>query len=278
MNLNAYCRLMRFDKPIGIYLLWFPTAWALWISSNGSPSLYLVLYFVLGTIVMRSAGCVINDIADRHIDKHVKRTSARPITAGEVSLQQGISLFILLLFAALFIVMQLPIQCFRLAILGLCVTIIYPFCKRWLQAPQLILGIAFTVAIPMVYTASRSPYSIDLALLMVINLLWVIVYDTMYAMVDREDDLQLGVKSTAILFYNHDRWIIFTLQMIYHFLWFILGKVLHFSFWFYFCWLGGFVLILYQQKLIAKRAPIECFKAFKSNAWYGLLMWLSLLN
>ena len=166
---NAYFRLMRLDKPVGILLLWFPVAMALWIANQGKPPLRLLIWFLFGTIVMRTAGCVVNDLADRHIDRHVRRTSHRPLTTGEVSLRGGVVLFVILLFMALFIVIQLPIACFYYAVLGLGVTVLYPFCKRWLQAPQVVLGIAFSVASPMVYTASSKPLDFNMALLVMLE-------------------------------------------------------------------------------------------------------------
>lgn len=273
---NAYYRLMRFDKPVGIFLLWFPVAWALWVANQGAPPVNLVIYFSLGTVVMRAAGCVMNDLADRHIDRHVRRTAKRPLTTGEVSFQEGIVLFIALLFIALSILFQLPLTCFYYALIGLLVTVIYPFCKRWLQAPQLMLSVAFSVAIPMVYTASGVQFDLDMALLVSINLLWVLVYDTLYAMVDREDDLRLGVKSTAVLFGRYDRVILFVLQISFHGLWLLIAYHLKVSRWFWVCWSLGVLNLVYQQYLIRYRLPADCFKAFKSNVWYGFVMWFGL--
>ena len=280
MKSNPYARLMRLDKPIGILLLWFPTAFALWIANEGKPSFYLVLYFLLGTIVMRSAGCVVNDLADRHVDKHVRRTAQRPLTTGEVSVTRAILLFIMLLFIAFFIVIQLPLHCFYYALVGLSVTILYPFCKRYIQAPQLVLSLAFSVSIPMVYTASAVDLNSDTLLLLVINMLWVVAYDTMYAMVDREDDFRLGVKSTAVLLGAHDRWIIGALQAVMHGLWLIIAYKLHVHEWFYLGWTAGALVLTYQQYLITGRDPKDCFKAFQWSAVYGLVMcvgWLEAL-
>ena len=259
---------MRLDKPIGILLLWFPTAWALWMANQGSPPMMVLVYFFLGTIVMRSAGCVVNDLADRHIDKHVQRTRSRPITTGEIGIRDAIILFVTLLCVALYIVVQLPIQCFYYALLGLFVTIVYPFCKRWIQAPQLILSLAFSVAIPMVYVASSVAFNRDMLLLVLINLLWVVVYDTIYAMVDREDDLKLGVQSTAVLFGRYDRVIIGLLMIIMHGLWFFIA---HDGF-FLVGWVIGASVLIRQQYLIALRNPANCFKAFQWSVGYGLIM------
>jgi len=271
---DAYSRLMRLDKPVGILLLWFPTAWALWVANHGQPPVVLMVYFLLGTIVMRSAGCVVNDFADRHIDKHVHRTRNRPLTTGEVSVRGSIVLFMVLLFLALFIVIQLPIACLYYAFLGLSVTVVYPFCKRWIQAPQLVLSIAFSVSIPMVYAASFIAFDRSMGLLVMINLLWVIVYDTMYAMVDREDDLQLGVQSTAILFGQYDRLIIGLMMLIMHGMWLFVADTELFLIGFA---IGAFIL-LYQYYLIRYRNPRDCFKAFQWSIGYGLVMWMSLVG
>lgn len=275
---GGYFRLMRFEKPIGIFLLWFPLAIALWLANQGQPPLHLMIYFLLGTVVMRAAGCVVNDLADRHIDRHVQRTQKRPLVTGEVTFGGSIILLVILLMLALWIVIQLPIGCFYLACLGLFVTILYPFCKRWFQAPQFILGIAFSVAIPMVYTASSVQYNDIMLFQVIINLLWVIEYDTMYAMVDRADDLRLGVKSTAVLFGTYDCWIIAILQLTIHGLWFLIGHMLYMNVWFYGAWFLGACILIYQQILIKNRDPICCFKAFKSNALYGLLIWAGVIG
>lgn len=278
MTLWPYLRLMRLDKPIGILLLWFPAGIALWIAHHGKPPLQLVLYFLFGTIVMRSAGCIVNDLADRHVDKHVRRTAYRPLATGEVSVPMAIVVLIMLLFIAFYIVIQLPIHCFYYALLGLSLTILYPFCKRFFQSPQLVLSLAFSVSIPMAYTASGVKLNMDTLLQLIINMLWVVAYDTMYAMVDREDDLRLGIKSTAVLFGSHDRWIIGMLQAVMHGLWFFTGYHLHINQAFYICWIiAGFVLT-YQQYLITGRNPQACFKAFQWSGIYGLLIFIGWLR
>ena len=275
--MSAYLRLMRLNKPAGIALLWFPTAWALWVANNGTPKLALIIYFLLGTIFMRSAGCVVNDIADRHIDIHVNRTQHRPLTTGEISLPKAIILLFLLLFAALFILIQLPHQCFYYALFALFATILYPFCKRFIQAPQLILGLAFSMGIPMAYVASGISPDITTLLLFVLNFTWIVAYDTMYAMADRDDDLRIGVKSTAILFAHHECLIILLLQIIVHTLWIALALGLHYSLWFYPPWALAAGILAYQQWLIRTRKADSCLRAFSTNSWYGLFMWLDLI-
>ena len=206
MKVRALLRLMRFDKPVGTLLLWFPVAWALWISSHGHPKPFLVWYFFLGTVVMRAAGCVMNDLADRHIDKHVKRTQFRPITAGDIGFFEAILLLVALLLLAFWVLIHLPISCFFIAILALLTTLAYPFGKRFLQAPQLILSIAFSIAIPMVYVAQAHRLDAGFVWLFALNVAWVVAYDTMYAMADKADDLTIGIHSTAIFLVSLIAW------------------------------------------------------------------------
>ncbi len=277
MQWRSYFRLMRFHKPVGIFLLWWPTAWALWIATGGTPGMKLVIYFSLGTVFMRAAGCVINDLADRNFDRHVQRTAARPLTTGEVSLFEGLVLTCLLLVASLFILLQLPGPCFYYAVAALGVTVLYPFCKRFFQAPQFVLGIAFSMGIPMVYAAAGVPFNHSFILLLLINFAWIVAYDTMYAMVDREDDLRIGIKSTAILFASYDRVIIFALQVFFHGLWLVLALLNHYSFKFYILWLAGAGYLAEQQILVNTRQDNACFKAFTTNVWYGCCMWLALI-
>ncbi|GGI77805.1 4-hydroxybenzoate octaprenyltransferase [Legionella impletisoli] len=277
MKVGAYLRLMRFDKPVGTLLLWLPTAWALWISNQGKPAPNLLFIFLFGTIIMRAAGCVINDIADRDIDKYVKRTKLRPLTHGEISLKEAFIILIALLSVALLILLQLPYHCFFYALMALGITILYPFCKRIIQAPQLVLGIAFSMAIPMVYCASGAVMSTQMMILMVLNTIWIISYDTMYAMVDRADDLQIGVRSTAILFAHYDRFIIFVLQSFFHMLWLYLAIKANLSSPFYIAWFIGIGVLTYLQYLVNTRNEMACFQAFLMNVWYGVVMWVGLI-
>ncbi|MBI2786918.1 MAG: 4-hydroxybenzoate octaprenyltransferase [Legionella longbeachae] len=276
MKWNAYWRLMRFDKPIGILLLWFPTAWALWFANKGLPPLRLLLLFLCGTVLMRAAGCVINDIADRNIDKHVTRTKLRPLTSGEVDLREALVLLFSLLVSALFVLTQLPWDCFNLGFIALFISFLYPFCKRFLDAPQFILGLAFSMGIPMAYVASGVSLNGECLLLFLINFAWILVYDTMYAMTDKADDLRIGVKSTAIYFASYDRLIIGFLQCTLHGLWLFWALMNHANLWFYSFWFVAGTILIYQQKLINKREPTDCFKAFKISVYYGAFMWFAL--
>lgn len=276
MKWSAYWRLMRFDKPVGILLLWFPTAWALWLANKGIPSFKLFVLFLSGTLLMRAAGCVVNDIADRNIDKHVARTKFRPLTSGEISLKEALGVLFILLFAALLVLLCLPWDCWYLGVIALFISILYPFCKRFLSAPQFILGLAFSMGIPMAYVASHAPLNAECTLLFLLNFAWIVAYDTMYAMTDKEDDLRIGVKSTAIYFASYDRFIIGLLQCLVHGLWLywaLSNKVG--SIGFYALWFAAAMVLLYQQKLISKRERGQCFRAFIISVYYGALMWFA---
>lgn len=277
MAWHAYYRLMRLDKPIGILLLWYPTAWGLWIANKGMPAFKLILLFFIGTVLMRSAGCVINDMADRHIDKYVTRTKLRPLTSDEITLKEAFIVLALLLTGALFVVLNLPIQCFIWAVFSLLIAIIYPFCKRYINAPQMVLGFAFSMGIPMAYVASGKALDESTLVLIIINFLWIVAYDTMYAMVDKEDDLKVGVKSTAIYFAQYDRIIIGFLQVSLHFSWLLLAHYLSLEPIFYAFWILAACILLYQQKLIYKRTPNACFHSFLMSSYYGAFMWLALI-
>ena len=277
MSLKAYIRCMRLDKPIGIFLLWYPVAWALWIVYKGHPPYYLISLMFIGTCLMRSAGCVINDIADRQFDGFVERTAGRPLAIGDISLIGACLLVSALCFLAFIILLLLPRACFIYAVMGLGLTLIYPFCKRFFDAPQGVLGVAFSIGIPMTFAAAGQPLTLLTFLLILINILWVIAYDTQYALVDKQDDLRLHLKSTAILFGAYDKYIILGLNFTVHLLWLILGWANHFALSFYFFWgLASFIL-MYQSQLIKNREPKKCFIAFQSNLIYGILVWIGLL-
>lgn len=277
MTPSAFLRLTRFHKPAGILLLWAPTAWALWIANQGMPPFNLLILFLAGTVIMRAAGCVMNDIADRNIDLHVARTKLRPLTSGEVSLKEAFLALIGLLFSALLVLLQLPTSCFYYAIIALLLTLIYPFCKRVIQSPQLVLGLAFSMGIPMAYVASGVSANIQLSYLFLINFAWILVYDTQYAMADRADDLLIGVKSTAILFGNWDKVIIGILQFFFHALWIPVAVSMNSNPISLIFWLAGAMILVYQQWLISSRIEKNCIKAFSSNSWYGLVMWIGVM-
>jgi len=275
-KLSAYYRLARFDKPAGILLLWAPTAWALWFANHGHPSIKLVLIFLLGTILMRAAGCIINDIADRDIDCHVERTKHRPLACGEVSLGECLMVLSCLLLGALILLIFLPLSCLRFALIALLVTVIYPFCKRFISAPQMVLGVAFSMGIPMAYVASGVAFDAVFWVLCLLNFLWIMAYDTAYAMVDKPDDQLIGVRSTAIWFGSYDRLVVTCLLALVHLFWLLLGLYLVLSWFFYFVWLMATFLLAWEVYLIRSDDRKQIFQAFMLNAWYGIIMWLAI--
>lgn len=260
---------MRFDKPIGILLLLWPALWALWIAGAGQPSLKAVLAIALGTVLMRAAGCVINDYADRDFDPHVERTRQRPIAAGEVSPKEALWLFVGLCLAAFLLVLQLNTLSIALSFPGAFLAASYPFTKRLTHLPQAYLGIAFGWAVPMAFAAERGEIPIDAWVLFSATAVWALIYDTMYAMVDREDDLKIGVKSTAILFGQNDRLIIGLFQLLMLGLLFQAGQNAGLGLFYHAGLMGGLVFFGYQQWLIRKREKVLCFRAFLNNNWFG---------
>lgn len=272
MPWNAYWRLMRADKPIGIYLLLWPCIWALWIASSGRPNLHILIVFVLGVIIMRSAGCVINDFADRKIDGAVKRTSTRPLVTGELSAKQAIGLFVVLLLVAFLLVLTLSWSTVIMSFGGLVLATIYPFMKRYTHLPQVVLGAAFGWSIPMAFVAIGEPLNWVVWALYFANLSWTVAYDTQYAMVDRDDDIQIGVKSTAILFAQFDKLIIGLLQLTTLLLLAAVGQELQLSWIFNLAISVCGMLFFYQQWLIKDRQRDLCFKAFLHNHYIGLVM------
>jgi 4-hydroxybenzoate polyprenyltransferase len=272
MILTDLLALIRFDKPIGTLLLWYPTAWALWLTNHGHPPLRLIGLLLLGTFLMRSAGCVFNDITDRQIDRHVKRTVTRPITSGKVSLITAFTVLISLLCAACVILIQLPRECFMYALFALLITGLYPFGKRWLDAPQLILGFAFSMGIPIAYLANHIPLDSNTGLLCLINFFWTLGYDTAYAMNDREDDRRIGVKSMALLLGQHANTAIRVLSIISHSLWLILAACNHLSLEFYALWSVAGIVLIYQLTQLSTQTQ------FYSNGVYGLILWLALIH
>ncbi|MCX7121403.1 MAG: 4-hydroxybenzoate octaprenyltransferase [Gammaproteobacteria bacterium] len=272
MPLKKYIQLMRLNKPIGILLLLWPTLWALWIAAGGLPSVKNFFIFIAGVIIMRSAGCVINDFADRNYDSHVLRTQARPLATAKISTRNAITLFLVLCFIAFILVLFTNALTIKLAFFAVITAIIYPFMKRYTHWPQFILGVAFSFSIPMAFAAETNHVPLISLLIMLINILWTIVYDTQYAMVDRADDLKIGIKSTAILFGKHDRLIIGLFQISIIILLCLLGYLLSFSTVFFIAIFIAALLFLHQQKLIKTHDPKSCFQAFLNNQWVGLII------
>ena len=276
-RLLDYARLMRLDKPIGIFLLLWPTLWALLIASEGQPDHKVLVIFVLGVILMRSAGCVINDYADRDIDCHVSRTQNRPLTSGRVSTREAKILFLVLCLAAFVLVLQLNRLTLLLSIAGVLLAAIYPFMKRVTHLPQVVLGAAFGWSVPMAFAAQTGTVPQIAWLMFLATLLWATAYDTMYAMVDSEDDLALGIKSTAILFGDYDRQIIGIIQVMVLLCLLMIGHQAELGAIYYSGVLLAAVLFAYQQYLIRFRTREGCFQAFLNNNWVGAVIFLGIL-
>jgi 4-hydroxybenzoate polyprenyltransferase len=271
-RLIQYCYLTRLDKPVGIILLLWPVLWALWIAAKGAPDLDVLIIFILGVIIMRSAGCVLNDLADRNLDRHVSRTRDRPITSGKVKPLEAIGLITTLLACAVILVLNLNILTFKLSFVGVFLAIIYPFMKRVTYLPQVFLGLAFAWAIPMAFAAQTNSIPDIAWLLFITTVLWAVVYDTMYAMVDKVDDIKVGVKSTAILFDDADRIIIGSIQIMILFSQILTGTKLELGKYYFTGIALASLLSVYQQYLIKDRIPENCFRAFLNNQWYGMII------
>jgi len=274
---QAYCRLMRIDKPIGTLLLMWPTLWALWLAGMAIPPLPVLAVFVAGVIVMRAAGCVINDFADRKVDGHVERTKHRPLASGAVSSREAKLLFVILALVAFALVLTMNLMTIMLSVVGLALAWVYPFMKRYTHLPQVVLGAAFGWAIPMAWSAVSESLPLVCWLVFFANICWTVAYDTQYAMVDREDDLKIGVKSTAILFGRFDKLIIGLLQLATLLLMALVGMLLHLNGAFYWTLLLAAALFVYQQKLIAGRDRQACFQAFLNNNYVGMVLFLGVL-
>lgn len=275
-KLSAYINITRLNKPIGIFLLLWPTLSALWLAGNGKPDPFVVFIFILGTIVMRSAGCVINDLIDAKFDPFVTRTKQRPLVTGQLSKKEALLFFIFLVCIALVLVLQLNFLTLQMSCIALLLASIYPFMKRYTHLPQVVLGAAFGWSIPMAYSALNNQISFESFWLFAAMLLWTIAYDTQYAMVDKADDIRINVKSTAILFGEKDKSIILLLQMCTIILLTLLGLHLKLQYCFYFGLCAAMVLVFYQQYLIKDRIPEQCFKAFLNNHYFGLAIFLGI--
>lgn len=276
-KLLYYIQLVRLNRPIGIYLLLWPTLWALWFAAEGLPDLQILFIFIAGVVLMRSAGCAINDYADREFDPHVSRTKLRPLAAGLITPKEALAVFISLSLIAFLLALRLNALTLVLSIVALFLAITYPFMKRFHHLPQVHLGAAFSWAIPMAFTAITGEFPSLIAwLLFMAAVLWTTAYDTMYAMCDREDDLKIGVKSSAILFGQHDRLIVGILQALTLILLGIVGVLANRGLWY---WLGLGIAVgfaLYQQWLIRKREPMPSLQAFLNNHWLGMAIFIGL--
>lgn len=268
---------MRFHRPIGILLLLWPTYWALWLAAEGMPDLKILVIFTLGVILMRAAGCVINDIADRHIDRHVERTQSRPITSGRISVKSALYVFIALIVLAFGLVLLTNTLTIYLSLGAVALACCYPLMKRYTHLPQIVLGAAFSMSIPMAFAAQTGELNPTLWLIYTTNVLWTVAYDTFYGMTDREYDKKIGVKSTAILFEENDRAMIGSIQVLALVGWFMIGNRFELSpVYFVFLTLAA-LLMAYQQWIIRYRQPSACFRAFINNHWVGFSIFIGIL-
>ncbi len=277
-RITEYARLMRLDRPVGTWLLLWPALWALWVAGAGRPEPRVLIIFVLGVFVMRAAGCVINDYADRDIDPHIRRTRDRPLAARRVSPQEALALFGVLILIALCLVTRLDPLTIKLAVIGALLTVSYPFLKRFFPLPQLYLGISFGGwSVLMAFAAEAGVLPRVAWVLYIAAVMWAALYDTIYAMVDREDDLKIGVKSSAILFADMDKFLIGTMQLMMLWALVLVGRNMHFGNWYYAGVLGAALLFLWQQWLIRKREPGGCLRAFLNNQYVGLVIFVGIL-
>lgn len=277
-QLKQYLYLMRFHRPIGLLLLLWPTLWALWLASNGSPEPQLLIVFIVGVILMRAGGCIVNDLADRHLDPHVKRTQDRPLASNKVSVREALILALILgALSFCLVIWACNLFTIELAILAVGIVVVYPFLKRVTHLPQLGLGVAFAWGVPMAFAAERNHIGTDGWFLFVTAMVWPIIYDTMYAMMDREDDLKIGIKSAAILFAQMDRLIIGLLQVLFITMMIIVGLMFHLHVTFYLALLLVSILFIYQQWLISFADSQMCYRAFRNHHWVGLIIFLGIV-
>ncbi len=276
-RLTAYAYLIRLDKPIGTLLLLWPTLWALWLASSGTPNLSILIIFTVGTFLMRSAGCAINDYADRDFDRHVLRTQARPVTSGKISGKEAIGVAALLALLAFLLIQPLNGFTKQLSVLALLVAFVYPFTKRFFAMPQAVLGIAFGFGIPMAYAAILDFIPFEAWVLFIGNIFWAIAYDTAYAMVDRDDDIRLGLKTSAITFGRYDVLAIglsYAILLISQ-LW--VANIAGLSNYFLVGWFAALACAIYHMKFVSSRKREDCFLAFRHNNWLGGFLFLGIV-
>lgn len=276
-RLTSYAYLIRLDKPIGTLLLLWPTLWALWLASSGVPNLSILIIFVVGTFLMRSAGCAINDYADRDFDRHVMRTQERPVTSGKISGKEAIGVAVILALLAFLLIQPLNGFTKQLSVLALLVAFIYPFTKRFFVMPQAVLGIAFGFGIPMAYAAILDFIPLEAWVLLIGNIFWAIAYDTAYAMVDRDDDIRLGLRTSAITFGRYDvlaigiSYVILLISQ----LW--VANIASLSNYFLIGWFAALACAIYHMKLVSSRKREDCFLAFRHNNWLGGFLFLGIV-
>jgi len=276
LDFSQYAHLMRLDKPIGIYLVAWPALWALWLAAEGVPDIKVLIIFIVGAVIMRSAGCVINDFADRNIDGHVNRTRDRPIVAGTVSPKEAIILFCVLCFLGFILVLLTNGLTILLSFGAVALIVIYPYMKRYTHLPQVVLGAAFAWAVPMAFAAQTGELDSRSWLVYTTVVIWTVTYDTFYAMIDRQEDLKIGVKSTAILFGDADRQITGMLQLVVLFALFMIGERFELGDVYLASLMVVAALFAYQQYLIRHRNPKKCFAAFLNNNWIGMVVFMGI--
>jgi len=276
-QLSNYAQLMRLDKPIGTWLLLWPTLWALWLAGEGHPDGGIFIVFMLGVFIMRSAGCVLNDFADRKIDPYVERTRSRPIASGAVAPMEALTLFVALALIAIGLAAMLNRQAQVLAVIAAALTVVYPFIKRFVSIPQFVLGMAFGWAVPMAFAAQTGQTQQLAWLVFGTALVWAVIYDTFYAMADREDDLKIGVKSTAILFGDADLFVIGGLQILMLLALVLIGDMAALGAWYYTAVAVAGVLMVYHQWLARDRQSANCFKAFLHNHYIGMIVFIGIV-
>jgi len=276
-QLSNYAQLMRLNKPIGTWLLLWPTLWALWLAGEGHPDGGIFIVFMLGVLIMRSAGCVLNDFADRKIDPYVERTRSRPIASGAVAPMEALTLFVALALIAIGLAAMLNRQAQVLAVIAAALTVIYPFIKRFVSIPQFVLGMAFGWAVPMAFAAQTGQTQQLAWLVFGTALVWAVIYDTFYAMADREDDLKIGVKSTAILFGDADLFVIGGLQILMLLALILIGDMADLGAWYYTSVFIAGVMMVYHQWLARDRRSESCFAAFLHNHYIGMIVFIGIV-
>ena len=274
--MNAYIRLMRLNKPIGTYLLLWPTYWALFLSAEGWPDIDLLIIFTLGVFVMRSAGCVINDYADRNIDQDIARTKDRPLITGEVSPKSALRLFVFLLIIAFGLVLLTNALTIKLSLIALALATLYPFTKRWTHLPQVVLGLAFGMSVPMAFSAQTGSIPVSAGWIFLATIVWTLIYDTFYAMADRDEDIKIGLKSTAILFAKYDQIFITFLQILLIIVFVVIGNLFNLGSIYYFSLVIILIFMIYHQLLMKKRQKELFFKAFLNNNFIGMTAFIGI--
>lgn len=276
-RLSAYIALTRFNRPIGTWLLMWPMLWALWFAADGEPDIRVLIIFVIGTFLTRSAGCAINDFADRHFDAHVERTRNRPLASGQIHAWEAVAVFVVLMLCAFMLVMLTNRTTVLLSLVAVALAFVYPFTKRFTYFPQLFLGAAFSWAIPMVYTAQTGGVNLVCWIIFLASVLWALAYDTMYAMADRDDDLLIGIKSTAIYFGKHDVLITSITQCLVLAAVAVAGWLSGRGLLFYSSLTIAATLVIYQLGLLKTRSPDKCIRAFLNNNYVGMVIFLGIL-